>query len=288
MESILLVILCPLAPIYFLFKGAAKLIFHLEVGLPEFVIFLKELILVVLLLPLVPIYLLVKFVSGKNAGSGPKPGAENRDSPSPESNTAPGKKGRRYQPIEEYTALDPSFNPDQFRAGMENLYILMQRKWEEKNIEDLRPWLSADYFGQAQQQLREHIRRGTTNRVRNPDVRMSFLGFRQEDGFDIIALSVTGIITDYTVDDKTGTVVGGGADRRIRMRYEWELIRPSGLKGGLAGEQDLRTKKTVCPGCGAELEINQHAKCAACGTVVTSDRFDFVLNKVTALGQRTL
>ena len=76
------------------------------------------------------------------------------------------------------------------------------------------------------------------------------------------------------------------------MRYEWELIRPSALagslKGGLAGEQDLRTKKTVCPKCGAELEINQHAKCASCGTVVTSDRFDFVLNKVTALGQKTL
>ena len=138
--------------------------------------------------------------------------------------------------------------------------------------------------GRAQQQLREHIRRGTTNRVRNPDVRMSFLGFRQEDGFDIIALSVTGIITDYTEDDKTGRVISGSKQRRIRMRYEWDLIRPSGLKV----TQDLRTKKTVCPGCGAELEINQHAKCAACGTVVTSDRYDFVLNKVTALGQRTL
>ena len=187
-------------------------------------------------------------------------------------------------PMSVYASLDPAFSPAAMEAKIANLYIQMQNCWQKKDISSLRPYLSNMFFEQADRQLEAHRAAQRTNYVKNPTVLgVSLLGFKQEGGMDILCAEVRSRIIDYTLDDRTDKLLGGSMTAEKFMTYEWELIRPSGQTTRAPGEITTIT----CPHCGAPVNINQSAKCEYCGSVLTIDQYDFVLNRITATRQET-
>ena len=191
----------------------------------------------------------------------------------------------RGRPLEEYTELDPDFDMNAFLNRLSELYVRMQTCWTAKDIESLRPDLSEGYFAEAERLLRKHIEEHNTNYTEKTAVRgVRPVGFRQEDGLDVITVKLRCRFIDYTLDDRTGELLRGSRTDWKYMVYEWELVRPSGEYTVLLKDRG----KLRCPHCGTETEINRSAKCPSCGTVFTSDTYDFVLRGVKALSQKTV
>ena len=46
-------------------------------------------------------------------------------------------------------------------------------------------------------------------------------------------------------------------------------------------------KDSKCPNCGAVLNINRTAKCEYCGSIVTVDSYDWAVNGIKGISQRT-
>lgn len=84
-------------------------------------------------------------------------------------------------------------------------------------------------------------------------------------------------------DDATGAIVSGSEVSEKFMTYEWTLTRTTGVKTKTSAGVTPQT----CPHCGAHVDVNQTAECPFCGSVITTDTFDWAIDNITALSQKT-
>ncbi len=187
-------------------------------------------------------------------------------------------------PLAKYKELDPGFDETVLRERISNLYVQMQNCWTAKDIEPLRPYFTDAYFQQMQRQLDNLKRAGRTNYVERIAVlSVELPGYRQEGGMDYLVANVHTRIVDYTLDDASGKLVSGSQDREKFMSYEWTLCRKSGT---LTGEKTGQ-KQSVCPSCGAPLDVNASARCPYCGSVFSAAASDWAISSIRGIRQET-
>ena len=134
-------------------------------------------------------------------------------------------------------------------------------------------------------QLDQYRRTGQTKYIERIAVLgVSLSGWMQESGNDVIIARLNTRFTTYTLDDNTGNLVKGSRTAEKFLDYEWQLLRTSG-KTTVGGSG---VKVQNCPNCGATININRTAKCEYCGSIVTVDSYDWVLNGIKAISQRTV
>ena len=188
------------------------------------------------------------------------------------------------RPMSDYLTLDPTFSEAEMQEKLRNLYVQFQEAWHNKDLTPLRPYLSDAYYAQSDRQLDSYRRNNQTSYIERISVLGTELkGFKQESGNDVIIARLQTRITNYVLDDRTGELVRGSKTAEKFMDYEWELIRTSGrTTAGSTG-----TVVQNCPNCGAVININRTAQCEFCGSIVTVDSFDWVVNGIKGISQRT-
>ena len=186
--------------------------------------------------------------------------------------------------IASYSVADPSFSPTEFKEKLANLYVRFQNDWQAKNISELRPYMSDAMFAQMDRQLDAHRQRFETNCIdRIAVLGVDLLGWKQENGYDIMIAKLNTRIVDYTVDDRTGKVIRGSKTKEKFMTYEWTLARTTGV----VTSRSTGTTSQTCPYCGAHVDINHSTVCEYCQSVLTTDTFDWVVTNIKALSQQT-
>ena len=222
---------------------------------------------------LVAIIILVIYLSQrKKGGSTPvMPGAQATDAST-------------LRTMQEYLSLDPQFSESAFREKLSNLYVQFQNAWQSKDLTPLRPYLTDAYFNKCDRQLDAYRQNRQTNRIDRPSVLgVDLVGWKQEAGVDVVVARLRTRIVDYVVDDATGNVVRGSNTAEKFMEYEWDLVRSSGqITGASSG-----TTAQTCPHCGAPIDVNHTAVCEYCGSVLTTDTFDWAVREIKGLSQRT-
>ena len=187
-------------------------------------------------------------------------------------------------PIGEYVKFDPDFNAAALCEKAANLYVQMQNGWTAKDIEPLRPYFTDELFTQMERSLQGYVQRGETNVVERIAVLdVTPRGFCQTGGEDHILLRLRTRITDYTVKDGTQQVIRGSREKEKFMTYEWELLRPTGIKTAVDGG----TKRVTCPACGAPLDVNASARCPYCSTVLQQQAQSWVISAIRGIRQES-
>lgn len=181
-------------------------------------------------------------------------------------------------------ARDPNFSLPAFLEKAANDYVQMQRCWQEKDWEPMRPLLTGALYAQMERQLEELRRQGRTNYVE----RIAVLGtrvveYRQDEVNDILTVEVRARIVDYTLEDVTGALVAGSRTAEKFMTYEWTYIRSKSELTPKPGEK----REIHCPNCGAPLSINKSAKCEYCGQVLEAGAYDWALTAIRGISQET-
>ena len=181
-------------------------------------------------------------------------------------------------------AKDPNFSVQAFLEKVANDYVQMQRCWQDKNWEPMRPLMTDALYSQFDRQLDELRRSGQTNYVE----RIAVLGsriveYRQDQVNDILTVELRTRIVDYTLEDATGALVSGSRTAEKFMTYEWTLIRSKDMVTPAADE----VREIHCPNCGAPVAINKSAQCEYCGQVLEISTYDWVLSAVRGISQQT-
>ena len=181
-------------------------------------------------------------------------------------------------------AKDPNFSVQAFLEKVANDYVQMQRCWQDKNWEPMRPLMTDALYSQFDRQLDELRRSGQTNYVE----RIAVLGsriveYRQDQVNDILTVELRTRIVDYTLEDATGALVSGSRTAEKFMTYEWTLIRSKDMVTPAADE----VREIHCPNCGAPVAINKSAQCEYCGQVLETSTYDWVLSAVRGISQQT-
>lgn len=188
------------------------------------------------------------------------------------------------QPMGDIMTWDPDFSGDDVKQRLSNLYVQMQNCWQAKDLSPLRGDFTDQQFAQYDRQLQKYRDAGQTNIVERIAVLgVDLKGVKRDDKNDILVARLRTRVTDYVIDDATGKVVRGSKTAEKFMEYEWTLVR---ARGGKTRKQE-GDEAFHCPSCGAPMDINQSAKCAYCGTVVSKADYDWVIAGIKGLSQRT-
>lgn len=217
------------------------------------------------------IYSLKKKFAKPKRPSGPRPAGADRTDAS------------KLLPIADYKQIDTGFDEEEFKAKVSEMYVKFQNSWQKRDMDDLRPYLTDEFYAQCESGLDNYTRNRQTNIIDDIDVKsVEIKGWWHDNTNDVIVAELVTEITDYVISDETGEVVRGNKDARRRMEYEWSLVRQSGITSG--AQEDL-TK--VCPNCGAPLTLNAAGECEYCGSILTMEARDWAVSSIKGLSQRT-
>ena len=209
--------------------------------------------------------------AGTKAGTPVAPGAE----PTPQS---------ALRNISEYYRFDPDFSEAELYEKISNWYVKFQNAWQDRNLEELRPYLTDAFYAQMDRQLDAYRQKKQTPHVERIAVLgTSLSGWQRRGGEDILVARLRTRIVDYVTDDATGRIVRGSNTAEKFMEYEWTLTRRTGVKT-VTGEG---ARVQNCPNCGGAININRTARCPYCDSIVTVDSSDWAVSAIKGISQRT-
>lgn len=130
--------------------------------------------------------------------------------------------GRKRALFEE----DPALSDAALEARLRHIYSEMYAAWNAMDLAGIRPYVSDGLFAYLSYWIDAYKRQGLRNVVDNPRLTGSRVAkIVRDKHYDAITFRVWATGRDYTIEEKTGQVVGGSReDERAYTEY-WTLIQ---------------------------------------------------------------
>lgn len=172
------------------------------------------------------------------------------------------------------SAEDPALTQDSIQARIFLIFEQLNKSWQELDLAEARPYVSDGMFDYLQYWVTAYKQQGLRNKLDDMKItQWTVCKVISDKYYDAITCRVWAKGKDYTVNDKTGKVVGGSKSMNRPYTEYWTLIRNAETRGEASGKKE-------CPACGADMKINMAGSCEYCGAHLTSGEFDFVLSKI--------
>jgi predicted lipid-binding transport protein (Tim44 family) len=127
------------------------------------------------------------------------------------------------------TMMDPSFDATKFLKTAQDSFFKIQGAWNKQDAAALRSLCGAELLKAWEEELAQLKLRGQQNRMDNIALRESEITeVWTENGEDFITVRLYANLLDYTVDAKSGAVVGGSDSDAIEFEEFWTFNRPVG------------------------------------------------------------
>ena len=173
---------------------------------------------------------------------------------------------------------DPNFSEQAFEDMASTAFFKIQEAWSKKDMGIARSFVSPSLLTRFEAQIAEFRKMGRTNNVEQLTIgSLDLVEAVHDGGYDYVTVRVAAAAADYTVDDKSGQLVGGQREIKPFTEY-WTFLRSDQVKTD--PDKELIVSKH-CPNCGAPASVNAVGKCDYCGSELTSGRFSWVLSEIT-------
>jgi predicted lipid-binding transport protein (Tim44 family) len=127
------------------------------------------------------------------------------------------------------TMMDRTFDPDRFLKTAQDLFFKIQGAWNKQDTATLSSLCGSELIQSWSEELSQQRARGQQNRMENIALRESEITEAwTENGADFITVRLHANLLDYTVDARTGNVVGGSNTDPIEFEEYWTFSRPVG------------------------------------------------------------
>jgi len=171
---------------------------------------------------------------------------------------------------------DPNFNKDEFMQWVDSVFMELQTAWTNKDVEKIKTLEDNALYATHKAQLERYIKDKKTNYIERIAIRDKAInGYKEDDGFEFIDLTLTVEMVDYIKDDVTGNVIKGRTEDRLMMEYNIVFKRKKGVKTDSVGELET----VNCPSCGAPIDISASAVCEYCNNVVNTSNHSWVISQ---------
>jgi predicted lipid-binding transport protein (Tim44 family)/uncharacterized tellurite resistance protein B-like protein/predicted nucleic acid-binding Zn ribbon protein len=105
---------------------------------------------------------------------------------------------------------------------------------------------------------------------------MQLAQISRDEFFHVVTVRVAASCIDYRVSLDTGKHVSGNRKTETFVEY-WSFLR----RRGVQTEQRPGLIEGHCPNCGADIQLNQSAKCPSCDSLLRSGQYDWVMCEIT-------
>ena len=172
---------------------------------------------------------------------------------------------------------DPNFSEEDFYKRSKNAFMIVQEAWSKGDLSTAEAFLADGTYEQFLIQLKVMKEKHVIDVMENLRVtKTNILGFESDNNFDTIHIGISAIGKNYRMDSRTKSFIEGN---RFEEEFTevWTFLRRTGVK-------TLKKPGLIegyCPNCGAQISIGRHAKCSACGAILRSGEYDWVLANIT-------
>lgn len=184
---------------------------------------------------------------------------------------------RRMAAVARLRSDDPDFDDLRFCDRVAQAFHKIQAAWSQQDLTSVRAFISDGIYERFSLQGIEQRQFGYRPRVENVVIRKMLLAqVSQDPFFDLVTVRIEASCVAYRVSLADGSYVSGLRVPDVFAEY-WAFLRRRGV----------RTQDTPglieghCPNCGADIALNQHARCKACDSLLRSGQFDWVLSEIT-------
>lgn len=172
---------------------------------------------------------------------------------------------------------DPQFNKDQFLQRVCNAFLATQAAWAKQDLTPVRPFLSDGVYERFNIQFAEQKMLGYRNEMANVRVLSADpVEADVDDTYQSISVRISASAEDFPVSLKDGRRIATGTT--APFAEIWIFLRRRGVQSKLNADGLIEGH---CPNCGAGIEMNQHARCQQCGSLLRSGQYDWVLTEIT-------
>ncbi|GAC1335159.1 MAG: hypothetical protein NVSMB17_17730 [Candidatus Dormibacteria bacterium] len=180
-------------------------------------------------------------------------------------------------------AVDPNFNPQQFLDRAQVAFFLLQKAWQDRNVDEGRAYMSPGLYTGWRTQVEQMTAEHRKNVLEGLYIQgMNIVKATHDANFDTITVQVDASAKDYDIDDRTNKKLSGDSHDTPFTEF-WTFTRSAGTRTLVSG--GIIEKK--CPNCGAPLDVNAVGECKYCNQAVTSGKFDWVLSRIDQANEFT-
>ena len=185
---------------------------------------------------------------------------------------------RRQAGLQQLVSDDPQFSAEAFLQRVRLAFIRTQGAWAAQDITPVRPFLSDGVFERFNLQFAEQKALNYRNAMDNVQILACAIE-QVEVGaiYQTLAVRITATAEDYSVSLQDGKRLAGLRSNGPFTEI-WSFLRRAGAQSKLNARGLIEGN---CPNCGAAIELNQHAKCQQCGSLLRSGQYDWVLTEIT-------
>ena len=124
---------------------------------------------------------------------------------------------------------DPSFDPDLFLEGAQDIFFKVQAAWMRQDLSLAEGLIGDRLSAEYRRQMDDLKTRGRINRLENIAVRsVKIVDAGVDQGHAWVMVDFTANLLDYTVNDQTGEVVEGDSANPVKFHERWTFAAPEG------------------------------------------------------------
>lgn len=126
---------------------------------------------------------------------------------------------------------DRGFDPDHFKEVASDVFFQVQAGWMRRDLASYRHLLGSELAAEYAGHFAEMKQKGFINKLESIAIRkVKIVDAGTENNEDFVTVLFTANLLDYTIDDKTDTLVAGSMTQPVKFAEEWTWARPVGIE----------------------------------------------------------
>jgi predicted lipid-binding transport protein (Tim44 family) len=125
--------------------------------------------------------------------------------------------------------MDASFDPGRFIKSAQDIFFKVQAAWSRQDTVNLNSLCAPELAREWAQEVVERHARGEKNIIENIALRASEITEAwTEQGQNYVTVRFEATLLDYTIDERSGSVITGSRSEPVEFEEFWTFTRPVG------------------------------------------------------------
>lgn len=175
--------------------------------------------------------------------------------------------------LEELVKKDKTFSESSFIAKADNTFIMLLTSITTDNMPRVKHRVDVNIYYEYTNYVNELNKKNQRQMYDELNVKTTKIIKIEEDEKNyIITAKLVSRYMNYIIDKSTLKFISGNNESRVEKTYFLTF-----KKSKITKEESM-TKK--CPGCGANIDINNNGICNYCGSSYDTQNYDWVLTEI--------
>jgi hypothetical protein len=172
--------------------------------------------------------------------------------------------------------IDPTFNEAMFITKVNNIFVMLHSAIMMDDLDRVRHFISNELEAKYESLLNDLNKRNVRQMYDELNVKSTNVTFVEiKDNKIKLHVDLVSRYMDYLVDKDSNVFISGINNERVTKLNHLILEKMLG--------SSYSSNAQKCPGCGANIDVNNSGKCPYCGAIFDAEKHDWILISIETI-----